>query len=113
MLYNKFSLVFKKILYLKNIPAKFVLLASERSHVKTRFYDTQFTMIRVPFLIWNIFVKRSMQIRLVLTKKDQFEAFCFKKYYLSNNGHFFGLLVVSFDPVNQFSSFKNHYTPNF
>jgi hypothetical protein len=26
---------------------------------------------------------------------------------------FFGLLFITFDPVNRFSSFKNHYTPNF
>jgi amino acid permease len=64
-------------------------------------------------LIWNIFVKRSMQIRLVLTKKTNLKLFGRKNGICQNIVIFFGLLFVSFDPVNRFSSFKNHYTPNF
>jgi hypothetical protein len=37
-----------------------------------------------------------MQIRLVLTKKDQFEAFWSKKWDLSKNGHFFWFIVHNF-----------------
>jgi hypothetical protein len=54
-----------------------------------------------------------MQIRFVLTKKDQFEAFWSKKWDCQKMVIFFGLLFITFDPVNRFSSFKNHHTPNF
>jgi hypothetical protein len=43
-----------------------------------------------------------MQIRLVLTKKDQFEAF-WSKWDLSKNGNFFWF--ITFDPFNRFSKF--------
>jgi hypothetical protein len=37
-----------------------------------------------------------MQIRFVLTKKDQFEAFWSKNWDLSKNGHFFWFIIHNF-----------------
>jgi hypothetical protein len=60
--------------------SKMVIFLGEIAH-KTR--NTQFLTIRATYhcFLFNLelFVKRSIQIRLVLTKKDQFEAFWSKK----------------------------------
>jgi hypothetical protein len=72
-----------------------VIILGKIDH-KTR--NMQFPLIRATYycslFYLEHFVKRCMQILLVLTKKDQFEAFWSKKWDLSKNAHFFGLFIV-------------------